>query len=202
MQKLKRIFVNFEEVVAGTALMLMTSFIFLNVFGRIFFHKSFAALDELAYVLFAYVIFVGSSSLYKRYGHGVIDLIVKLLPRWMQAAISCAISVLLVFICGLTCVLSSGYCVQAWTRRSQTLHLPQSVTAFALVLGFFLMTIHSVFLLKNVIVKKDYFHELPIYKGIFVVDSVEDMVADTQARQIQKERSVPERSGNSGGEEE
>lgn len=180
MQKLKRIFINFEEVVGGTALLIMTSFVFINVFSRIFFKKSFAALDELSYLLFAYVIFVGGSSLYKRYGHGVIDLVVRMLPKWMQAAISCFVSALLVFVCGLTFVLSSGYCVQAWTRRSQTLHIPQSFTAFALVLGFFFMTIHSLFLLKNVITKKDYFHEVPIYDGLFTVDSVEDMVADSQ----------------------
>ena len=49
MRILKRIFVNFEEAVAGTALLLMTAFVFINTFGRIFFNKSFAALDELSY---------------------------------------------------------------------------------------------------------------------------------------------------------
>ena len=66
MRILKRIFVNFEEVVAGSALFLMTACVFFNTFGRIFFKKSFAALDELSYLFFAYVIFVGSSALYKR----------------------------------------------------------------------------------------------------------------------------------------
>ena len=75
MRILKRIFVNFEEAVAGSALFLMTACVFFNTFGRIFFKKSFAALDELSYLFFAYVIFVGSSALYKRYGHGVIDLL-------------------------------------------------------------------------------------------------------------------------------
>ena len=48
------------------------------------------------------------------------------------------------------------------------------------------MTIHSIFLLKNVITKKDYFHEIPIYDGIFVVDSVNDMVEDNEAIQLEK----------------
>ena len=186
MRILKRIFVNFEEVVAGSALFLMTACVFFNTFGRIFFKKSFAALDELSYLFFAYVIFVGSSALYKRYGHGVIDLVVRLLPEKVQAAISAAISGLLVFICGLTFYLSCGYCASAWTRYSQTLRIPQSFTAFALVLGFLFMTIHSIFLLKNVITKRDYFHELPIYEGIYEVDSLDDIVEDTKLQQAEE----------------
>ncbi len=189
MRILKRIFVNFEEVVAGVALFVMTAFVFLNTFGRLIFNKSFAALDELSYLLFAYVIFVGSSSLYKRYGHGVIDLLVRLFPKKLQAAISAAVSALLVFICGLTFFLSCGYCAQSWTRYSQTLKIPQSYTSFALVLGFFFMTIHSIFFLKNVLTRHDYFHELPIYKGIFIVDSVEDMVEDTKLQQASEKSS-------------
>ena len=188
MRILKRIFVNFEEAVAGTALLLMTAFVFINTFGRIFFNKSFAALDELSYLMFAYVIFVGSSALYKRYGHGVIDLLIRLFPEKLQAAISAAVSALLVFICGLTFYLSCGYCISAWTRTSQTLRLPQSFTAFALVLGFFFMTIHSIFFLKNVITKRDYFHEIPIYEGIYEVDSLDDIVEDTKIQQAEEKR--------------
>lgn len=189
MRILKRIFVNFEEAVAGTALLLMTAFVFINTFGRIFFNKSFAALDELSYLMFAYVIFVGSSALYKRYGHGVIDLLIRLFPEKLQAAISAAVSALLVFICGLTFYLSCGYCISAWTRTSQTLRLPQSFTAFALVLGFFFMTIHSIFFLKNVITKRDYFHEIPIYEGIYEVDSLDDIVEDTKIQQAEEKRA-------------
>ena len=186
MQKVRRLFVNFEEMVAGISLSLMAACVFINVFGRIVFHKSFAALDELSYLLYAYVIFMGSSSLFKRYGHGVIDLIVKMLPKKLQAVISCGVSILLVFTSGLVFVLSTGYCIQAWTRRTQTLHIPYSFTAFALVLGFFCMTVHALFFLKNVIAEKDYFHEIPIYEGIFIVDSVEDMVADSRLQEAER----------------
>lgn len=197
---LKRFLVYFEEVVAGTALLVQAAFVFINVFGRLIFNKSFAALDELSYLLFAYVVFMGSSSLYKRYGHGVIDLVVKMLPERMQAAISFCVSVLLVFTSGLVCVLSCGYCAQAWVRRTQTLHWPYSFTAFALVLGFFCMTVHSLFFLKNVIMKKDYFHEVPIYEGIYVVDSVEDMVEDTMSRQTKGAQEMIQDSKETGGD--
>lgn len=48
------------------------------------------------------------------------------------------------------------------------------------------MTVHALFFLKNVITRKDYFHEIPIYEGIFIVDSVEDMVADSRLQEAER----------------
>ena len=188
MKYLRNMFLYFEEAVAGTCLVVMTVFVFWNTFSRLIFKTSIPALDEISYTLFAYVIFVGSSSLYKRYGHGVIDLIVKLFPQKIQALLSIFTTALLLVTNVTLVILSSGYCISSWTRRTQTLHMPYSITSFSLVLAFAFMTIHSVFLLKNVIRKKDYYHKIPIYKGIFVVDSVEDMVQDsTETRFSRKE---------------
>ncbi len=186
MKAIKKFLLYFEESLAGVCLLVMTLFVFWNTFSRLIFSTSIPALDEISYTLYAYVIFVGSSSLYKRYGHGVIDLIVKLFPQWLQAAINIAVTVLLLGTNAILTVLSTGYCIQSWTRKTQTLRVPYSVTSFSMVLAFACMTIHSVFLLKNVITKKDYFHEIPIYDGIFVVDSVNDMVEDTEAAQLEK----------------
>ena len=58
------------------------------------------------------------------------------------------------------------------------------------------MTIHSVFFLKNVITKKDYFHEIPIYEGIYEVDSLDDIVEDTKLQQAQEGRAnAPDQPG-------
>ena len=183
---LKKLYVNFEEIISGTALLIMTVCVIGHVIGRLVISKSSAAFDEISYICYAYIIFVGGSSLYKRFGHGAIDLLVKLLPKKVQAILSVFVTSLLVFICGLTFILGTGYCIQAWTRRSQTLHFPYSITAFALVLGFFFMTIQSLFFLKNVIKKKDYYHEIPIYEGIYVVDSVEDQTEAALAHEAEK----------------
>lgn len=186
MKAIKKVLLYFEESIAGVSLVLMTIFVFWNTFSRLVFSTSIPALDELSYTFYAYVIFVGSSSLYKRFGHGVIDLIVKLFPKKIQAAISFAVTILLLVTNAFLTYLSTGYCIQSWARTTQTLRLPYSFTSFSMVLGFACMTIHSIFLLKNVITKKDYFHEIPIYDGIFVVDSVNDMVEDNEAIQLEK----------------
>lgn len=193
MSKLKHFLVNFEEFFGGICLVLMTLFVFLNTFSRLLFKFSIPALDELSYTLFAYVIFVGASALYKIYGHGVIDIIVKMFPKPVQAAFSYAITILLLVTNVFLLYLSTNYCIQSYARKTQTLHLPYSITSFALVLGFFFMSIHSIFLLKNVIVKKDYYHKIPIYDGIVTVDSVDDMVQDTMADQQKKKGKAGEK---------
>ena len=189
MNHIKKFFLNFEEIIGGVCLVVMAIFIFMNTFSRLFFNVSIPALDEISYTLFAYVIFVGSSSLYKRYGHGVIDLIVKLFPEKVQAVISIIISSIMLVTNAFITYLSAGYCVQSFTRKTQTLHVSYSITSFSLVLAFFCMTIHSLMHLRSVIVNRDYFHEKPIYDNLFTVDSIDDMVKDSEE---QKEEEIEE----------
>lgn len=117
------------------------------------------------------MIFVGSSSLYKRFGHSAIDLVVRAFPQKVQVICAIFSTGVLTVTCALSFVLSCGYCANSWTRRTQLLKIPYSVEAFALVLGFGFMLIHSIMFFKNVITKKDYFHEIPIYENIYKIDA-------------------------------
>ena len=58
----------------------------------------------------------------------------------------------------------------------------------ALVLGFGFMLIHSIMFFKNVITKKDYFHEIPIYENIYKIDALEDQVQSALEYQQEKEK--------------
>lgn len=90
---LKKLYVNFEEIISGTALLIMTFCVIGNVIGRLVISKSSAAFDEISYICYAYIIFVGGSSLYKRFGHGAIDLLVKLLPKKGTGNIKCVCNI-------------------------------------------------------------------------------------------------------------
>ena len=72
---MKKFLTNIEEIITGAALCVMTVLIVMNVFCRLFLKKSFTWSEEISYICYAYVIFVGSSSLYKRFGHSAIDLV-------------------------------------------------------------------------------------------------------------------------------
>ena len=185
---MKKKLVNIEEIVTGIALSIMTVLVCFNVFCRLALSRSFPWADEISYICYAYVIFVGGSSLYKRFGHSAIDLVVRMFPEKLQAACS-IFSTTLLLITNLLCfILSCGYFNSSWTRKTQLLKIPYSVEAFALVLGFGLMTVHSVMFMKNIFTKKDYFHEVPIYKDIYNVDAVSDQVEATMEHQKNKAR--------------
>lgn len=173
---MKKFLTNIEEIITGIAMCIMTILVVINVFCRMALNTSYPWVDEISYICYAYVIFVGSSALYKRFGHSAIDLIVRAFPDKVQAVVSTFSTVLLLGTNGLCFVLSIGFCGSCWTRRTQVLRIPYSFEAFALVLAFGFMTLHSIMFLKNVLKKKDYFHEIPIYEHIFNVDALEDQI--------------------------
>ena len=184
---MKKILTNIEEIITGIALCIMTILIVMNVFCRLFLSKSFTWAEELSYICYAYVIFVGSSALYKRFGHSAIDLVVRAFPQKLQVICSIFSTGILTITSALSLGLSCGYCASSWTRRTQLLKIPYSVESFALVLAFGLMLIHSVMFFKNVITKQDYFHEIPIYKNIYKVDALEDQIQSALEYQQEKE---------------
>ncbi len=183
---MKKILTNIEEIITGTALCVMTVLTVMNVFCRLFLSRSFTWADEITYIGYAYVIFVGASSLYKRFGHSAIDLVVKMFPEKFQAVCAVFSTTVLTLTNALCFALSCGYCVSSWTRKTQLLKIPYSVESFALVLGFGLMLVHSVMFLKNVILKKDYYHQIPIYQYIYNVDALQDQIDASMEHQREK----------------
>lgn len=183
---MKRILTNIEEIITGAALSIMTCLTVMNVFCRLFLGKSFTWSEEISYICYAYVIFVGSSALYKRFGHSAIDIVVRAFPEKLQAVCAVFSTAVLTITCGLTFILSCGYCVSSLTRKTQLLKIPYAVSAFALVLGFGLMLVHSLMFMKNIFTKKDYFHEIPIYEHIYNVDVLQDQIEASLEHQIEK----------------
>ena len=115
---MKKFLTNIEEIITGAALCVMTVLIVMNVFCRLFLKKSFTWSEEISYICYAYVIFVGSSSLYKRFGHSAIDLVVRAFPQKVQVICAIFSTGVLTVTCALSFALSCGYCASSWTRRA------------------------------------------------------------------------------------
>lgn len=188
---IKKILTCLEEIIGGISLSVMAVLVVVNVFMRMFFRQSIPWSEEVTSICYAYVIYVGAASLYKRYGHSSIDIIVKLFPEKMQAVCAVVSTLILTATCGITFVLSCIYCADSMTRRTPLLKLPYAVQAFAITLGFGFMLIHSAMFLKNAITRKDYYHEVPIYKNIIKVESAEDVAV----RERETEKGIYQRKG-------
>ena len=109
---MKKFLTNIEEIITGAALCVMTVLIVMNVFCRLFLKKSFTWSEEISYICYAYVIFVGSSSLYKRFGHSAIDLVVRAFPQKVQVICAIFSTGVLTVTCALSFVLSWILCKQ------------------------------------------------------------------------------------------
>lgn len=173
---LKKILFNIEEIVAGIFLCVMVTMVSVNVFLRLFANTSFAFLDEASTLCYSYVIFLGASAVYKRFGHSSIDIIVRLFPVKMQAALAVFSMLVLTVTTGMTTYLCFGYMIRAHARITSIMHMPYSYQAFSAVLGFGLMFIHSIMFMKNIIKHRDYYHEIEIYPCMYQADSIDDMV--------------------------
>lgn len=173
---LKKAIFNFEEILGGIFLCILVCLVSSNVFCRLFLDTSYAFLDEASALCYAYVIFLGASAVYKRFGHSSIDIVVRLFPVKLQAVIALFSTLILTFTTGMTFYLCIGYMIRAHARITSIMHMPYSYQAFSAVLGFGLMFVHSVMFLVNIFRFRDYYHEKPLYPGLFQMDSVEDQV--------------------------
>lgn len=133
---------NFEELLAGTFLVLMTLTTVLNVFARYFFNAPVQWAEEFARYAFIWLVFTGAALCTKYDRHIVIDSVVGLLPARPRA-----VFLLLANLVTLGLMLAIAY--YGWvlsskaTQPTSTLHVPQYVVYIAMPLSALLVIYHS-----------------------------------------------------------
>ena len=116
----------FEEMLAGTFMMLMLLTTFTNVIARYVFNNSFQWAEELSRYSFIWLVFLGAVIATKYRRHIVIDVVVTLVPDRVKALMASLVDLLVLglmvvmFYYGL--VLVSGA-----TEATSTLNVPQYV---------------------------------------------------------------------------
>lgn len=117
---------NFEEVAAGTFLVLMSLATFGNVVMRYVFNSPIQWAEEFSRYAFIWVVFLGAAACSKRKTHIVIDAVTALLPSRGRAL--CALMVETVVLVLMGAITYYGYtlCTMA-TQATSTLKIPQYV---------------------------------------------------------------------------
>jgi TRAP-type C4-dicarboxylate transport system permease small subunit len=117
---------NFEEVIAGTLLVLMALATLLNVVARYFLNSPVPWADEFSRYAFIWLVFVGAVVCTKRGRHISIDLVVTALPSrirpFVQILADVATAVLMLIIIYYGWILTSSA-----TQPTSTLKVPQYV---------------------------------------------------------------------------
>lgn len=123
---LRFILKNFEEVIAGTLLVLMALATLLNVVARYFFNSPVPWADEFSRYAFIWLVFVGAVVCTKQGRHISIDLVVTALPSrvrpFVQILADIATAVLMLIIIYYGWLLTSSA-----TQPTSTLKVPQYV---------------------------------------------------------------------------
>lgn len=129
---------NFEEVIAGTLLVLMALATLLNVVARYFFNSPVPWADEFSRYAFIWLVFVGAVVCTKRGRHISIDLVVTALPSrirpFVQILADVATAVLMLIIIYYGWILTS-----LATQPTSTLKVPQYVVYMIVPLSAFLI---------------------------------------------------------------
>jgi TRAP-type C4-dicarboxylate transport system permease small subunit len=116
----------FEEIVAGTFMVLMSVTTFANVLARYFFNSPIQWAEELARYSFIWVVFLGAVVCTKRKRHIAIDILLQSLPPRGSACLR-----LLADLCTLGIALVIVYygwrLTAAATQITATLQVPHSV---------------------------------------------------------------------------
>ena len=133
---------NFEEIAAGSFLVLMSVATFGNVILRYAFNSPLQWAEEFSRYAYIWVVFLGAAACSKRKMHILIDAVTSHLP--MRAQALCAVLVEAIVLVLMGAITYYGYllCTMA-TQATSTLKIPQYSVYLVVPISSALMFLHS-----------------------------------------------------------
>lgn len=140
---IRRAAAHFEEIVGSVLLVAITAIAALQAAGRYLFAAPFAWTEELATLLFAWIVFVGASLALKKREHFALEIFVdRLRGRTRRAAETlvlaavAAFSILLIW-------LGTRLSIASWTVRTAAMEIPRTWMYASVPFGGALMLARS-----------------------------------------------------------
>lgn len=132
----------FEEMLAGTFMVLMLLATFTNVIARYIFNSPFQWAEEFSRYSFIWLVFLGAVIATKYRRHIVIDAVVILVPRRVKAVMASLVDL---FVLGLMVVMFyyGVVLISGATQPTSTLKVPQYVVYLVIPLSAFLNLLRS-----------------------------------------------------------
>lgn len=135
---------NFEEFLCGVFLVTMITLVIVNVFLRYLFDYSIFWAEEVATICFVWCVFIGASATYKHKMDMGIDLLIKKLPATLERLIRFAVQLILLVLNGYIFYMAIVFTNIAWVKPTAVLGVSSAVINSALIVGFGLITFHTV----------------------------------------------------------
>jgi C4-dicarboxylate transporter DctQ subunit len=141
--KINEIILKFEEIVAVLLAFAMIAVIFTQVFSRSVLGNSLSWSEELGRYVFVWMTFIGASIALQRGAHLGIDVVVQMLPKKFQKALS-LVTYILIFIL-IAIMVKEGFTLVERTsiQRSPAMQIPMSWAYMAIPVSAVLMAFHT-----------------------------------------------------------
>ena len=133
---------NFEEIAAGTFLVLMTVATFGNVILRYVFNSPIQWAEEFSRYAYIWVVFLGAAACSKRKTHIVIDAVTSHLPVRTQALCALLVEAIVLLLMGAIAYYGYVLCSMA-TQATSTLKIPQYTVYLVVPISAALTFLHS-----------------------------------------------------------
>jgi len=141
--RLQRFVTHFEEVLAGTFLVVMVVTVIANVILRLFTSYSLYWAEELATICFVWAVFIGASASFKHKGDLAIDVLVKQLSLNWQRRVRLLVWTILLVLNAYIFVISIVFTVIAYGKPTAVFGVSSAVFNSALVVSFGLISVHA-----------------------------------------------------------
>jgi len=133
----------FEEIFCACFLVTMISLVIVNVFLRYLFDYSIFWAEEVATICFVWCVFIGASATYKHKMDMGIDLLINKTPPKIEVAIRFAVQLILLALNGYIFYIAIVFTKIAWVKPTAVLGVSSAVLNSALIVGFGLITLHT-----------------------------------------------------------
>ncbi len=144
MTTIRKLWNHLEEIAGAALLVAMCVVATFQVAGRYLLASPPAWTEEMATLLFAWLVFVGASLALKRNEHFAVDVVVEHLPDRVRRVVHAVVLLLVLAFC----LLLIGYGVRlagnAWNVRTAILEIPRTWLYAAVPVGGALMLLRTV----------------------------------------------------------
>lgn len=142
-------FSNLEEILCGFFLVSMVSLVIVNVLLRFIFSYSITWAEEVSTICFVWAVFIGASAVYKHKMDIGIDVLILKLPAAAQRLVRLLVTLTLLLINGYIFYMSVVFTSIAWVKPTAVLGVSSAVVNSALIVGFGMITFHTVGFLRD-----------------------------------------------------
>ncbi len=127
---------QFEEIVAGTALVIVVLAVCWGVVTRYITEQPATWAGEIAAMAFAWMVFVGAGAALKRGMHVYIDMLLLALPSGPRRIVTLAADGIVLAFLAIGLGLATEFAIDSWDNPTSVLRLPLTTIYAAVMVGF------------------------------------------------------------------